>query len=156
MSWSDLLRVAAFCLVAGCGFTPVYGPGGPGAALRDAVTVEAGETVLDYRLRVALEDRLGTGSAYRLAVATRVDEVQAAVTSEGTITRFNLVGVAEWVLRDAAGAEVARGEVRGLTGYLTTGSTVATEAAARDASGRLAVILADQIVARLAMAMGAG
>jgi LPS-assembly lipoprotein len=156
MSWSDVLRLGVVCLVAGCGFAPVYAPGGPGAALRDAVTVEAGETVFDYRLRVALEERLGTGSAYRLSFTTQVEELQAAVTQEGKITRFNVTGTADWVLRDAAGAEVARGQARGFTSYLTTASTVATEAAARDASERLAVVLADQIVTRLVTGAGAG
>lgn len=124
--------------------------------LRDAVTVEPGETVFDYRLRVALEDRLGTGADYGLAFTTEVEELQAAVTQEGQITRFNVTGLADWVLRDAAGAEVARGQARGFTSYLTTGSTVATEAAARDAEVRLATILAEQIVMRLVMGADAG
>ena len=103
-----------------------------------------------------VEDRLGTGSAYRLSFTTRVAELQAAVTQEGKITRFNVTGIADWVLRDAAGAEVARGQERGFASYLTTASTVATEAAARDASERLAVVLADQIVTRLVTGAGAG
>lgn len=156
MWWSRALALAAVMAVAGCGFTPAYGPGAPALALRDAVTVETGQAVLDYRLQVAIEERLGRGAAYRLEVATRMDEVQAAVTPEGTISRFNLTGEADWVLRDAAGAEVARGVARGFTSYLTTGSTVATEAAQRDAEARLAVVLADQIVARLVIAAGAG
>lgn len=156
MWWSRALALAALTGLAGCGFTPAYGPGAPAEGLRDAVTVTAGETVLDYRLRVAIEERLGRGSAFALEVVTRVDEVQAAVTPEGTISRFNLTGEADWVLRDATGAEVARGVARGFTSYLTTGSTVATQAAQRDAEARLAVVLADQIVARLVIAAGAG
>lgn len=156
MSWSDPVRVAAVCLLAGCGFTPVYAPGGAAQALRNSITVEAGETVLDYRLRVAIEERLGRGADHVLTVTTRTEELQAAVTPEGTIMRFNLVGVADWVLHDAAGAEVARGEERAFTGYLTTGSTVATDTAARDAMERLAVILADRIIIRLEMGAGGG
>lgn len=156
MWWSEGARVAVFLVLAGCGFAPAYGPGGTAAALRDAVAVEAGTSVLDARLRMAIEERLGRGSDYRLSVVTGVDEVQAAVTQAGTISRFNLTGRAEWVLRDGAGAEVARGEARGFTGYLTTGSTVATEAARRDAADRLAVILAEDIVARLVLVAGAG
>jgi LPS-assembly lipoprotein len=156
MWWSRAPLLAALTGLAGCGFAPAYGPGAPAEALRDAVAVTAGATVLDYRLQVAIEERLGRGTDYRLEVVTRVDEVQAAVTPEGTISRFNLTGEAEWVLRDAAGAEVAQGVARGFTSYLTTGSTVATEAAQRDAEARLAVVLADQIVARLVIAAGAG
>ena len=156
MWWSDRLPMAMLCMVAACGFTPAYGPDAPAAALRNAVTVEAGETVLDYRLRVALEDRLGTGPDYVLSFSTQMQELQAAVTQEGKITRFNVTGVADWVLRDTAGAEVVQGQARGFTSYLTTGSTVATDAASRDAASRLAAVLADQIVAQLLMTPGAG
>jgi LPS-assembly lipoprotein len=156
MWWSDLLRLTAVVLVAGCGFAPAYGPGSPAAGLRDSIRVEVGERVLDYRLRAALEERLGRGAAYVLSVTAQVDARQAAVTPEGTIMRYNLTGTAAWVLQDAAGTRIAEGEARGFTGYLTTGSTVATDAAARDASDRLAVILADRIVAQLAMTAGAG
>jgi LPS-assembly lipoprotein len=156
MSWSDRLCALALLALAGCGFTPALAPGGPAAGLRDAVTVTGGETVFDYRLRTALEDRLGSGAVYDLTFAAKVDEVQAAVTQDGTITRFNVTGQADWVLRDTAGTEVARGEARGFTSYLTTGSTVATEAAQRDAADRLAVVLAEQIVARLIIAAGPG
>jgi len=141
---------------AGCGFTPAYGPGGTAGVLRDAVRVEVGETVFDYRLRAAVEERLGAGEGFVLTLEARVEEVAAAVTEEGSITRFNLTGVAEWRLVDAAGAEVGAGQVSGFTGYLTTGSTVATEAARRDAEERLAVVLAEQVVARLVIVAGAG
>lgn len=157
MWWSDRPALLAVpLLLAACGFTPAYGPGAPAAVLRGAVDVRGGEEVFDYRLRTALEDRLGQGTGYVLSFVAKVDEVQAAVTSEGTITRFNVTGVAEWLLADAAGAEVARGTASGFTSYLTTGSTVATDAAQRDAADRLAVVLADQIVARLVIAAGPG
>jgi LPS-assembly lipoprotein len=142
--------------VAGCGFTPAYGPGGAADVLRDAVRVESGESVFDYRLRVAVEERIGVGDGYVLTLVARVNEVAAAVTEEGSITRFNLTGVADWTLRDSGGADIGAGQVSGFTGYLTTGSTVATEAARRDAAERLAVILAEQVVARLVIVAGAG
>jgi LPS-assembly lipoprotein len=151
-----LLAVLA---LAGCGFTPAYGPGSPAQVLRGAVTVTGGETVFDYRLRTALEDRLGQGdgAAFALAVTSRLDEVQAAVTPDGTITRFNVTGEADWTLTDRATAgAVASGTATAFTSYLTTGSTVSTEAAQRDAEERLAVVLAEQIVARLVIAAGPG
>jgi len=156
MSWSRTLGLVAVMAAAGCGFTPAYGPGGTAGVLRDAVRVEVGETVFDYRLRAAVEERLGAGEGFVLTLEARVEEVAAAVTEEGSITRFNLTGVAEWRLVDAAGAEVGAGQVSGFTGYLTTGSTVATEAARRDAEERLAVVLAEQVVARLVIVAGAG
>jgi LPS-assembly lipoprotein len=44
---------------------------------------------------------------------------------------------------------VRQGRVSDFTGFSATGSTVATLAAERDATARLMVILADQIVDRL-------
>ena len=49
----------------------------------------------------------------------------------------------------------ADGRVTAFTGYSATGSTVATAAAQRDAEARLAVILADMIVAQVLMRAGA-
>lgn len=153
MSWSDPLRLIALLALAGCGFTPALGPGAPAAALRGSVEVAGGETEFDYRLRTALEDRLGQGSSYVLAVTASTDEVQAAVSPDGTITRYNITGRAEWSLVDGTGALVAEGVAGGFTSYLTTGSTVSTEAAQQDAVERLTVALADQIVTRLIIAV---
>lgn len=142
----------AFVAVAGCGFTPVYAPGGAALALRDSVGVVAADTPFDYRLRTALEDRLGLAGSpvYTLTVETEVDEIEAAITPDGSITRFNLPGEAIWVLSDAAtGAELATGAVDSFTAYSTTGTTVATRTAEQDARDRLAITLADLIVARL-------
>lgn len=153
MSWSRALCAAAL-LLAGCGFAPAYGPGGSAAALRGMVAVSGGTEVFDYRLRSAIESRIGQGTGYDLVFAARVEEIQAAVTPDGTITRYNVTGIADWTLRDADGVEVAAGRASGFTSYLTTGSTVSTEAAQRDAQDRLAVVLADQIVARLMVVPG--
>ena len=121
-------------------------------ALRDSIAVEADNTPFDYRLRTALEDRLGqpATATYTLTVDTIVTEVAAAVAPDGSITRFNLPGIATWALRDAAtGAELATGQADSFTSYQTTGTTVATRAAEEDARDRLATALADLIVARL-------
>ncbi len=154
MSWSDPLRLIALLALAGCGLTPALGPGAPAAALRGTVTVAGGETVFDYRLRTAIEDRIGQGSGYVLNFAASTEEVQAAVSPDGTITRYNITGRAEWSLVDGVGAVIAEGVAGGFASYLTTGSTVSTEAAQEDAVNRLAVALADQIVTRLMIAVG--
>ncbi len=150
MSWSDPLRLVALLALAGCGFTPALGPGAPAAALRGTVEVTGGATVFDYRLRTALEDRLGQGTGYVLDVSqASTNEVQAAVSPDGTITRYNITGTVDWFLADGAGTILAEGTAGGFTSYLTTGSTVSTEAAQQDAVDRLTVALADQIVTRL-------
>lgn len=145
MWWPRLLLV----LLPACGFAPAYAPGGPGEALRGRVAVEAPDTPDGYRLRLALEERLGTGSGLRLAAEPTVEEVPAAVTPEGAITRFDLVGRATWALRDAGGATLAEGVATAFTGASATGSTVATRAAREDARARLMVLLADDVARRL-------
>ena len=137
--------------LAGCGFTPAYGPGGSGERLRGRLAVEAPDTVDGFRLRTRLEDRLGRaeGPQAVLTVEPSVEAVEAGITPEGAITRYNLQGRAAWRLDSAAGLTLAQGEVTAFTGYSATGTTVATRAAEEDARERLSVILADEILARL-------
>lgn len=150
-----MLALVAGLAVAGCGFAPVYAPGGAAAVLRDRIDVQGGTTPFDFRLRTALEDRFGlTGSPeFQLVIAATVDEVTAAVAPDGSITRFNLTGDATWALMNASDdTELASGRVSTFTSYSTTGSTVATRTAENDARDRLAVALADLILARVLIA----
>ncbi len=138
--------------LAACGFTPVYGPGGNGAALRNQVQVQEPSTQSGYLLTRHLETRLGRSGAARFALDMTLEtsEDGLAINTEGDITRYNLIGQAGYVLRDTvSGSVVTSGTVGNFTAYSATGSTVATLAAQRDAVERLMVILGDQIVARL-------
>jgi len=156
MSWSDhpTRRTALLALggLAACGFTPVLAPDGPGAVLLDATAFTAPDTEIGFRLRARLEDRLGRASAPRYALSTDLDigRTSAAITPAGDITRITLSGEATFTLRaSATDATIATGQVESFTSYSTTGTTVATRAAERDAGDRLATILADLIVTRL-------
>jgi LPS-assembly lipoprotein len=155
MWWSDrrtaLLALAA---LAGCGFTPVYGPGTTASTLRDQVQITAPETVEGYRMLQALRDRLGdsTAPAYGLRVTLDITEVAAATTEEGSITRYTLPGTATYALTSVEGTPLAQGTVENFTSYSATGTTVATSTAQTDARARLAALLADQIVTRLSVA----
>lgn len=138
--------------LAGCGFTPSFGPGGTADALRGAVLVDEPANRDAFLLTRHIEDRLGRADSprYGLAVTVALDEEPMAVTRTNITTRFNTIGKAEWVLRDmASGAVLARDTAASFTGYSATGTTVATLAASRDARERLATLLADQIVAQL-------
>lgn len=137
--------------LAGCGFAPAYGPGGAGAALRGRVAVEAPATADGFAFRARIEDRLGrpgTG-ALGLSVALSAEADAAAVTRDGAITRYDLVGEAAWRLLSPSGGTVAAGTARGFAGSSATGSTIATRAAEEDARARLMAGLADEVVARL-------
>ncbi|SDE69609.1 LPS assembly lipoprotein LptE [Limimaricola pyoseonensis] len=155
MWWSEAPRRAVLLgalALGACGFAPAYGPGGAAGELRGAVTVEAPATFPGYALRERLLDRLGApGTArYLLAVDPTETVEQAAISADGAVTRYRLLGRAPWRLEDAAsGAEIASGVAEGFTGYSATLGTVASEAAEQDARDRLAVLLADRIVTRL-------
>jgi len=139
-------------LLAACGFTPVYGPGGTGGALQNRVLVTAPEDRNSFVLTREIETRLGRANtpAYGLDVTITTTEERIAIDREGNTTRFNLVGVADYALRDTAtGQIVTSGTVENFTGYSATGTTVATLAGEQDAQERLMTILAEQIVTRL-------
>ncbi|WP_323803854.1 LPS assembly lipoprotein LptE [Sulfitobacter litoralis] len=138
--------------LAACGFQPVYGPGGSGTALQNAVQVDAPDDAFSYTLVREIETRLGRADSPRYALALTVDTSQEglAIDSEDNTTRYNLVGDVDFALRNiSTGQVVTSGNVENFTGYSATGSTVATLAAERDAQKRLMVMLAEQLVTRL-------
>ena len=154
MSSKGITRRAALLgllVLAGCGFTPVYGPGGAGEVWQNTVTVTAPDSVFGFRIAGRLGDILGEPSAVRFAldVTPQIESDSATVTEDGDITRINLTGNATWVLTDLSGTQIADGLVQTFTGYSATGSTVATQAAESDAERRLAIALADLIVQQL-------
>ena len=138
--------------LAACGFQPVYAPGSTGATLQNRVEVSAPEDRDTYILVRELETRLGrTGNAaFALSIDVTTNEEALAIDREGDINRYNLVGFANYTLRDLTSGDIlTSGREENFTAYSTTGTTVATLAAEQDAQVRLMTILADQIVTRL-------
>ncbi len=138
--------------LAACTFTPAYAPGGPATKLLNQVRVDDPSDKNAFDLVERLEERLGRPDAarYGLAYSIRTDPVGVGITSESTITRYNLTGAIDWTLSDiTTGARLSGGTVNSFTSYTATGSTVAGLAAEEDAAYRLMRLLADQIVTRL-------
>ena len=81
-------------VLSACGFQPVYGPGGTGTALQNAVQVDAPNDAYSYTLVREIETRLGRAASPRYALALTVDtsEEGLAIDSEDNSTRYNLVG----------------------------------------------------------------
>ena len=135
--------------LGGCGFAPVYGEDN---VLRNQISFRTQDSVAGFELRGRLEERLGVASSPRYVLSVRQSSRRrtAAITDDGDITRFNLLGTANWVLSDrSTGARIKAGQVQTFTGYSATGATSATQAAEDDAVRRLSVALADLIVTRL-------
>ena len=144
--------VLAAAALAGCGFTPVYGPDGTGAALLGQLSLDPPQDRNAYLLRRRIEERLGqaTASAWRLSTQIKTDNIGLGFTTDGDITRYNINGTTDYTLRRTGSSEIfQQGKIQHFTSYSATGTTVATLAAKRDAEVRLMTILADQIIDQL-------
>ena len=150
-----LFCLGALTALAGCGFAPVYGPGGGGAALQNAVLADEPKSRDAFLLVRTIEERLGRANPaiYGLSYAITVDAESIGIDRNDATLRYNLLGNATYALRHlSTGAIVASGKVDNFTGYSASGTTVATQSAERDARTRLMTMLANQIITRLVVA----
>ncbi len=154
--WSSdrraFLGLAGALALAGCGFTPAYGPAGGGRVLLGGVAPDAPESRDDFALVRRLSERLGPVETprFRLAYTVSTDVLGQAITPENATTRYSLTGLVDYTLHDGGSdAVLLTGRVTSFTSWSATGSTVATQAAEDDAHERLMRMLADQIVTRL-------
>lgn len=146
-----MFLLGAACL-GGCGFTPAYGPGGGATRLQGAIRMDAPATRPAYLLTRHLEDRLGrgTGARYGLSYAIDLNDSPIAISPNNVTTRYNVLGQVTYALRDLeTGQVLTSGKVDSFTAYSTLGTTVATQAAEKDARARLMTLLGDKIVTRL-------
>jgi LPS-assembly lipoprotein len=138
--------------LAGCGFTPAYGPAGGAAALQGALAPDAPATRDDFAFVRRLAERFGPAQAPRFGLGYTIATSVAgqAITPDNITTRFSLTGSARFALRDLpSGAELLAGEVEGFTSWSASGSSVAALAAEEDAHQRLMRLLADAVATRL-------
>ena len=146
------LTLLAAAPLVGCGFAPVYAPSGVGLALRNQVQVAAPDTRLGFELVARLEERLGRADAttYTLDYTIATSETDLAITGTNDITRINITGSVRFTLTETAtNAQILADSVSTFAAYSTTGTSVATASAERDAQDRLMTSLADQMVSRL-------
>jgi LPS-assembly lipoprotein len=158
MAWPRPLVLAALLLSA-CGFEPLYDPAGPAAAVSGRVEVGVIQGTPGFTMRERLVERLGLPEAtqYRLEVDLAFQKQGVATTKEDVTSRFDVTGTAVWTLIPIGSDQPAlAGEERAVTGYSAptsdTSSAFAILSAQRDAEERLAVVLADRIARRVALA----
>lgn len=147
-----VLGVAGAAALAGCGFTPAYGPQGGAAKLLGGITPDTPKTRDGFDFTQALISRLGPPdpARYRLAYTITTKAIGQGITPDNTTTRYQLNGSIDYTLRDAGtDAVLLTGRVTSFTSWSASGTVVATQVAEQDAHRRLMVILADQIVTRL-------
>ncbi len=139
-------------LLAACGFTPVYGPGGEGGVWRNAVLATEPDTDFTFAFVRQFEERLGqpVAPAFTLGYDIAIDAQGLAIDGSNNVTRFNVEGVIDWAVRpDGADIPILTGTETAFVSYSASGSPLAVLEAKRDAERRLAVVLADRVVARL-------
>lgn len=155
MLWSNRRVILGRCaavlgvsIIAGCGFTPVYGPEGEGNKVLGKVAFQAPTSKNSYIYVRRLEERLGRVSGpYILESNLSLGSEGLGSTSSGETTRYRRDGQLTYELKDIATKKtLITGSTTAFTGYSYTGSTVATLAAENDANKRLMVILADQVI----------
>lgn len=134
-----------------CGLTPVYGPGGSGGRLYGKVRPRDPQSYQDFAFNRRFAERLGVDDAaiYDLDYRLNIGLIGQGITADEVTTRYSLNGTAEFALKDRNGQILVSGRASNFTSYSTTGTTIATLAAERDARERLGFMLADQVVTRL-------
>lgn len=156
-------RLAPLLLLAlaasGCGLRPVYsgGSGGATASLLSSVAVQPiGGGRTGWLLRAALADRLGEpdqgDKRYRLEVEVDDDLTSFGIRGDTAVTRERRTIRARYRLVENATGQVMLDATAGSDAGIDVGSSdVATLAAEQTAAERLAGVVSDQIVNRIAL-----
>lgn len=151
-----LVLALAPLLLAGCGLHPLYAGGGSGAVAATLSQVEVApiEGKGGWLMGNALRDRLGAQGTARYRLVVRLDDQISGlgVRSDDSITRERRVLRARYQLVDLAdNATVLDATAGSDAGIDVVQSEYATIAAENSALERLATIVADEIVARVAL-----
>lgn len=151
-----LVLLAAATLLQACGLRPLYsgGSAGPVAGLLSRVEVPPIEGRAGWLVGNAVRDRLaasGQPPLYRVVIKLDDNLTSLGIGRDDTVTRERRTLRARYQLVDAARGTVLVDATAGSdVGVDVVGSDYATIAAESTALERLAGIVADQIVARLA------
>ncbi len=152
------LIVAAALLVSACGLRPLYagGSGGQVATTLSTVDVVPMPGRVGWLMYNKLKDRLGdTGTAqarYRLDVELDDDIVGLGIRGDRAVTRQRRTLRARYRLTEIGTGQVVLDATAGWdAGIDVVSSEYATVAAEQTAAERLSEVVADQIVARLAL-----
>ena len=145
-------------MLSGCQLQPLYSGGstGPVAATLSSVTIAPIEGQVGWLVYNKLRDRLGVSGAaqarYRLNVELDDNIVGFGIRGDRAVTRERRSLRARYQLVDVAtGAVVLDATAGSDAGIDVVSSEYATVAAEQTAAERLSEVVADQIVARLAL-----
>ena len=155
---TGIALVAAALILSGCTLRPLYsgGSAGPVAQALHGVQVAPIPGRAGWLVRTALEDRLGRSEGdtprYRLEIELDDQITGFGIRSDDAVTRERRSLRARYRLVDAGRGTVLLDATAGSdAGVDVVSSEYATVAAEQTALERLSVVIADQIVARLAL-----
>ncbi len=151
------LALAMMLLLSGCGLHPLYSGGESGAVASSLSAIRVGPIPekAGWLVRNALVDRLGgesTNPTYRLEVELDDDLTGFGIRGDSGVTRERRTLRARYRLFEiATGAIVLDATSGSDAGIDVVSSEYATVAAEQSALERLSMVVADQIIARLAL-----
>ena len=150
------LGLAVVLTLSACGLRPLYSGGNSGVVAQtmqgiDVSPIEGGKS--GWLVRNALTDRLGSGGTKRWRLDVELDDKIEGfgVRSDDAVTRERRTLRARYKLSDASGKIVLDATAGSDVGIDVVSSEYATIAAENTALERLSGIVADQIVARIAL-----
>lgn len=151
------LALALLLVLGGCGLRPLYGGGGGGkvSQMLNQIDVAPIEGQAGWLVSNAMRDQLGragTTPLYRLEVKLDDRISGLGVRRDDTVTRERRILRARYQLIDLSNGTVLLDATAGYdAGIDVVGSEYATIAAENTTLERLSKIVADQIVARVAL-----
>lgn len=152
-----VFALAVMLLLGACGLQPMYGGGSSGHVAGGLGTIQVGPIPerAGWLVRNALVDRLGGESAdpaYRLEVELDDDITSFGIRGDSTATRERRTLRARYRLVELKTGEVVLDSTAGSdAGIDIVSSEYSTVSAEQTAQERLAQVIADQMVSRLAV-----
>ncbi len=152
-----LLALSLMLVLGACGLSPMYAGGSSGAVASGlgAIQVAPIPERAGWLVRNALVDRLGgeaADPAYRLEVELDDDLTAFGIRGDSAVTRERRTLRARYRLVDTRTGEVVLDAPAGSdAGIDVVSSEYATVAAEQTAQERLATVIADQMVSRIAL-----
>lgn len=149
--------LAALVALSGCGLKPMYAGGSSGAVASSlsAIQVAPIPERAGWLVRNALVDRLGgeaSNPSYRLEVELDDDLTGFGIRGDSAVTRERRILRARYRLVELSSGQVVLDATAGSdAGIDVVSSEFATVAAEQTAQERLAGVVADQMVSRLAL-----
>ena len=154
---SRALAIALLLLLGACGLQPMYAGGSSGAVASGLRSIQVAPIPerAGWLVRNALVDRLGgeaASPAYKLEVELDDDVTAFGIRGDSAVTRERRTLRARYRLVDLKTGEVVLDATAGSdAGIDVVSSEYATVAAEQTAQERLASVVADQMVSRLAL-----